>query len=219
MSSASNVLLIWCTATVSSTVRIIGVMHRLKYIYPRHILFRLYNTLIIPHFTYSILVWGSKIVPNHSIHLLQKKALRIVTNKEYIAHSEPLCKELHVVSVPDMFCLSLWKFYFKLMNNKLPQFFNIMLPVQPLICQTHDIRKPKLHLPAIKHEFAEQLLQFQIVKLLNKEQSSLITSKVHSHSFHGFKIYLKNSFINSYSDHCIIVNCNACAELVRRQNT
>ena len=53
--------------------RIIGVMHRLKYIYPRHILFRLYNTLIIPHFTYSILVWGSKIVPNHSIHLYFKR--------------------------------------------------------------------------------------------------------------------------------------------------
>ena len=42
--------------------KVIGVMYRLKCIYPEAILLTLYNTLILPHFTYGLLIWGSKIV-------------------------------------------------------------------------------------------------------------------------------------------------------------
>ena len=40
---------------------------------------------------------------------------------------------------------------------------------------------------------------------LNMEKCSvLITSKVHTHSFLGYKTYLKQKAINLYSDHCTI---------------
>ena len=42
----------------------------------------------------EIKVWGSKINTNHPLHLLQKRALRIVMNTDYVAHSEPICKDL-----------------------------------------------------------------------------------------------------------------------------
>ena len=100
-------------------------MNRLKYIYPQAVLLTLYQSLIVPHFTYCLLVWGAKIVHGHPVHLLQKKALRIITNNDYIAHSEPICKELRLVKVPHLYRLSLWKFYYKLMNDKLPTFFNL----------------------------------------------------------------------------------------------
>ena len=64
--------------------REIGVLFRLKHIYPQEVLLTLYNTLILPHLSYCILVWGSKIQTNHRLHLLQKKAVRIITNKDYI---------------------------------------------------------------------------------------------------------------------------------------
>ena len=51
----------------------------------------LYNTLILPHLSYCILVWGSKIQNNHPLLLLQKKTVRNIANVDYIAHSEPLC--------------------------------------------------------------------------------------------------------------------------------
>ena len=35
-----------------------GTMKRLKYIYPQHILHMLYNTLILPHLNYCLIVWG-----------------------------------------------------------------------------------------------------------------------------------------------------------------
>ena len=61
--------------------RIVSIMYRLKHIYPQAVLLTLYASLIVPHLTYCLLTWGSKIVPNHPLHLLQKKALRILPVK------------------------------------------------------------------------------------------------------------------------------------------
>ena len=81
----------------------IGILYRLRDIYPRAALQNLYNALIMPQFSYCVLCWGSVISENHSLHILQKRALRLITNSRYISHTEPLCKELRVLKVFDMF--------------------------------------------------------------------------------------------------------------------
>ena len=67
----------------------------------------------------------------------------------------------------DMFRFALWKFYFKLMNNKLPPppCFENMKPVFPRICDNYDII---IHLPLIKYDMAEQLLSYQLTTMLNE---------------------------------------------------
>ena len=191
--------------------RVIGLMYRLKHIYPQSVLLLLYNTLVVSHFNYCLLIWGSKIVNNHSLHKLQKKALRIIWNSDYVAHSEPICKALSLLKVTDMYNIALWKFYFKLMNNTLPNYFDIMKPELPRICNYHEIRRPTFHLPAIKHEFAEALVKVQLTRLLNEERGSIhITSKVYTHSFPSFKFFVKNRIIELYNDHCLIINCYSC---------
>ena len=71
----------------------------------------------MPHLNYSLLTWGSSIKEKHPLHLLQKKALRVITNNDYIAHTEPIYKELKILKLNDMFAVSVWKFYYKLMNG------------------------------------------------------------------------------------------------------
>ena len=68
--------------------RSIGILYRLRNIYPESVLLTIYNTLILPHFHYCLLLWRSVVKENHSLHLLQKKALRIITNNDYLAHTE-----------------------------------------------------------------------------------------------------------------------------------
>ena len=85
----------------------IGILNRLKSIYPRKVLVTLYNTLILPHFNYCILSWGSVLRENHQLHLLQKKAIRIITNSNYIAHTEPLLKEIELLKITCMFIFSI----------------------------------------------------------------------------------------------------------------
>ena len=71
-----------------------------------------------------------------------------------------------------MFRFAIWKFYFKLMNNTLPLYFNITKPVLPDICNYYEVRTPSFHLLDIKHKFAEQQVQYQLVKLLNSSHCS-----------------------------------------------
>ena len=151
----------------------------------------MYQTIIYPHFNYRLLVWGSKIENGHPLHLIQKKALRIVAYQDYIAHSEPICKALNLVKVPDMYTCALWNFYYKLMNNLLQIYFENCKPTLPRIDQQYNVRKPVFHLSKIKHKFVEQLPDYQLVKLLNENGSFRISSKVFTHSKNGFNPMLR----------------------------
>ena len=51
-------------------VRIIGIMNKLKFILSQNILSYIYNSLIMPHINYCILLWGHA---NKRIFKLQKK--------------------------------------------------------------------------------------------------------------------------------------------------
>ena len=76
--------------------KISGVLHRLKYIYPQNILETIYKSLFVPHLNYGLLLWGRNL---DSITKFQKRAIRTITNSNFIAHSEPLLKELKLLNV------------------------------------------------------------------------------------------------------------------------
>ena len=192
--------------------KIIGIMYRLKFILPADVLLTIYNSLILPHFNYCHLAWGSNITAGHKLHLLQKKAVRIVDHRHFLAHTEPICKRLRIVKIVDMFQISIWKFYYKLMNNMLPSYFEYMKPVQPVACNYYGIRKPRLHPPIINHEFGEQMVQYCLIKILNEDnhETTLNKNNIYSQSFFTFKVTLKINKINSYSDTCNIRDCNIC---------
>ena len=107
--------------------------------YPLAVLLTLYNTLVLPYFNYCILSWGSKIKENHQLYLLQKKAVRIITHSNYIAHTEPLCKQYGIIKLTDMFSLAIWKFYYKLMNNQLPTYFSLETPCHARIAPSPQV--------------------------------------------------------------------------------
>ena len=102
-----------------------GILNRLKYIYPTHVLLTIYKSLFVPHIKYGSLVWGQNF---NSINKLQKKVIRTVTRSNYIAHSEPLLKELNLLSVKDLMDLKFIILLHKLYDNKLPIYFNEYMP-------------------------------------------------------------------------------------------
>ena len=74
----------------------IGIIHRLKSVYPLSVLLidtLQYSSAPTLYFNYCVLSWGSVVKENHPLYLLQKKAIRIITQSNYIAHSKPLCKQ------------------------------------------------------------------------------------------------------------------------------
>ena len=95
-----------------------------------------------------------------------ERALRLITNSNYISHTEPICKELRVLKVFDMFYVAVWKFYYKLMHNNLQAYFSTMKPTLPTVCSRYEIRTPVFHLPYIRHTFAEHSVRFCLINLL-----------------------------------------------------
>ena len=80
----------------------------------------LYKSLILPHLNYGLLLWG---VHLQDISVLQKKAIRVVTNNTNKSHTQPIFKEYGVLNVNDMFLLNKLKFLHKLYHNNLPVYF------------------------------------------------------------------------------------------------
>ena len=69
----------------------VGIIYRSRYLLSSATRLSLYYTLIYPYLTYCNIVWSSTYVTNlNRILLLQKRAVRILTNSEYRAHSDPL---------------------------------------------------------------------------------------------------------------------------------
>ena len=128
--------------------RINGILHRLKYLYPQNILVTIYKSLFIPHINYGSLLWGQV---GESLDTIQKKAIRTITYSHYIAHSEPLLKELNLLKVQDLFQLKILKFLFKLYHNKLPPYFNIYRSDLKKIETPYFLRPHPLPVPRVSH--------------------------------------------------------------------
>ena len=75
--------------------------------------------------------------------------------------------------------------------------------------------EPNMHilpLHSVKHDFAKQRFKCRIPSIFNN-MDELIKTKIFSHSFIGYKIFVKNIFIyiNSYDVNCNIPNCYICS--------
>ena len=104
---------------------VIGLLRKLKYIFPLYILHTIYSSLILPHINYSLLAWGTK---GQKIELLQKKAVRVVHSKSPIAHTNPLFRKMNNVRVSDLYTCNLLKMYYKLYRNMLLVYFESFIP-------------------------------------------------------------------------------------------
>ena len=192
------------TTKLSKTI---GIMCRLKNLISSEILRTLYSSLFLPYINYGILCWKSKL---NSVVKLQKKAIRILANEKYNAHTEPIFKQYNLLKVSDIASLQELKFAYKLQNNLLPAYFQNNLFVQNLSIHNYNTRSAgNLHLPRIKHEFAKNSIQFLIPMALNN-CPACIKDKISTHSIYGFSKYTKLYYINNYNAKCTIRNCFVC---------
>ena len=202
------------TMVTGKLSKISGILNRLKYIYPTHILLTIYKSLFVPHINYGSLVWGQNF---NSISKLQKKVILTVTRSNYIAHSEPLLKELNLLSVKDLMYLKLIKFLHKLYDNKLPIYFNEYMPYLEARETTHNLRPHPLPVPRVNHAFAESCLLYKLVKIKNELATchKLIHTKIieRTHSHSGFSTYVVNIMIDRYSYECILYPCHTCSRI------
>ena len=81
----------------------------------------MYYTLIYPYIVYFNCVWSSTYVSNlNRIYYLRKRAVRVITNSVYPAHSAPLFSKLGILDIFQVNTFEIAKFMFYYRNNLLP---------------------------------------------------------------------------------------------------
>ena len=58
------------TMITNKLSKVIGILNRLKNIYPQQALLSIYNVLLLSHMTYGLLLWGNQV---EQVSKLQKK--------------------------------------------------------------------------------------------------------------------------------------------------
>ena len=79
--------------------KVIGILNRLKHVYPQNALLSIYHSI----FCNPLELWTAFMgYTCKSSFKITKKAVRIMSNSEYLAHSEPLFKTLKLLKIEDL---------------------------------------------------------------------------------------------------------------------
>jgi hypothetical protein len=190
--------------------KVVGILNKLKYTIPEYTLLQIYHALISPHLNYGILVWGNN--PPHDIEILQKRALRNICKSKFNAHTDPLYKRLNLLKIADIRKLHETKFFHKLTNKQLPQFFlndfiltNNETHTTPILTRNAH----KLTTPTHRLELFKSSLRYTIVQTINEIPNNL---KAHAttHSLTAFANSIKQFILDQYSNTCTTNNCHTC---------
>ena len=100
----------------------IGIIAKVRHLLPTSLTCMLYRTLVEPYINYCNLVWASQHKRENLEKKLkiQKRFCRIITFSTFHAHSQPLFKQLALMTVYDIFKYQYDMFMYKCVNSLLP---------------------------------------------------------------------------------------------------
>ena len=105
----------------------IGIIFKVRHNLSSSTLVMLYRILIQPYCDYCNVVWAAG--SSHSLQTLfkkQKKAIRAIVFAKFNAHSKPIFKKTHVLTIHDINKLQTACFVYKAINKLLPPRFSTL---------------------------------------------------------------------------------------------
>ena len=135
----------------SKLSRSIGVLSKLKCFLPLNVLIYIYNTIMLPHLNYCNEIWGNTYnIHVSKLHMLQKRAIRLITNSKFDSPSLPIFVKLKILPIFDLIKLNILLFMYKFHYGLLPTLFINMFKTNSSfhsyptrLC--HNLRKPSAH--------------------------------------------------------------------------
>ena len=193
------------TGKISRTV---GVMKKIKRFAPPAVLKILYHSLINSRLSYGIKSWG---FVSSKLLTLQKKAVRVMTNRKSNSHTSPLFKENKIIYVTDMLKLNCLKMHYRIERNLAAPIFR-SLQTRNWEVHDHFTRQREIRIMAPTFQRNKDCFRFYLPILINELPSSLLES-IFSVSLPNFARHVKEYFINLYRTVCTNVPCQPCGRL------
>ena len=163
----------------------IGVLYRMSFYVPNSVLLNAYYALVYPLLTYCNIVWGGAAALHiDKLLFLQKKMVRILTNSEYFAHTEPLFRKTRILKMHDLYSFLCSIAAYKNKDNL------------SVATHNHDTRNGATY----------YIPQFQRLKIAPRSTSYILPRKFNevpiciqsTENLTTFKKLLKNYIVDSY---------------------
>ena len=172
----------------SKISKAIGVIYSLKNYLGVQSLVSLYFSLILPHLSYCLLVWGSAsdslLKP---LELLQKRCVRLITKSPFLAHTDPLFKQYKILKIRDLYKFRLAILAFG-KRSELRDVFGRS--------HSHSTRNRDTLLPEFQRlSLTQKSIAFQLPSLWNNIPDDIKTSPTLSR----FKTLYRDYLLSSYN--------------------
>ena len=105
--------------------------------------------------------------------------------------------------------MAILKFYSKLVNDNLPNYFESFTPQFSAGHPYYNFRNPSRLLPKIKHEFPRQSLTYKLISTLNETSNELL-EMAKTLSQKNFMNFVINEILTGYRYTCELHICHVC---------
>ena len=176
--------------------RSVGILSKLRYLFPSSALLLLYYSLIHPHLLFSLPLWGNA---NQSylnrLQRLQNKAIKIITDSKLRMSSNPQYYKLGILKLPELYTLEIAKLMHQYSHHNLPQPFSTFFTPVSSVHERFSRAKTenKLYIPKFSTARSQKSFKYQGAKIWNS-----IPTEIKQLTFHKFKIENKKKLLESY---------------------
>ena len=177
----------------------IGIISKAKRYLNSSCLRSLYFSFIYPYLTYCIEVWGSATRSRlNCLIVIQKKAIRIISNSGFRDHTDPLFKQLNLLTLNNIYIYQIGIFMFKNYQNVLPAAFDNMFQYNDEIHSYATRQKNQLRIPAVRSNCLYQTVRAKGVTIWNSIFLKLtVQCSIHSFKASLFKLLINEGLLTS----------------------
>ena len=177
------------------TAKGVGILYRLRH-FPRSILTMIYYALIISHINYCNVTWSNCTDYYMTrLFLLQKKAVRIISNAPYNAHTLPIFYELQLLNVYDINNFNIAIFMFMCSKGLLPPVMMSKFSLNSSVHHHNTRNSDNYHLPQVRTNISKNTIFFKGPILWNYLPSSVKNTP----TLNSFKRAYKSHLVSLYS--------------------
>ena len=149
----------------------LGIFRKLRNILTLPVKKMLYNAIVLPHTDYADVIWGtaSTTIIN-KVFVLQKRALRLLTNSHYLEHTDALYKQLGWMKLADRINFHKCVLVYKALNNKLPSYMRSLMQYvrEAHSRETRLSAKGCLSVPNVKLSLFKRSFQYSAIHKWNQ---------------------------------------------------
>jgi len=156
------------SAVCSKMAKNIGILSKVRYFLPLDLRRQLYQTLVEPYMSYCCMIWAAdrKTTCLNKVHKMQKRYCRLITFSHFQAHSNPLFKDLKLLTIYGMYKYQVSIYMYKHLHNMLPVSSFLFHANQEI--HSHQTRQSfKLHNEYCRTALCKSTLRHQGPRLWN----------------------------------------------------